>query len=55
MEATISPTKAIAKREIVGPLSGRLAGGPPGGANMIGMLERGNMRNRSIFDFMTYL
>jgi hypothetical protein len=50
LEAAISPTKAIPKSEIVGPLSGALTGG--GCPNINGMDEIDNKSDRSILDFM---
>ena len=50
LDAAISPTKAIPKSEIVGPLSGALTGG--GVPNINGMDEIDNKSDRSILDFM---
>ena len=50
LEAAISPTKAIPKSEIVGPLSGALTSG--GGPNINGMDEIDNKSDRSILNFM---
>ena len=50
LEAAISPTKAIPKSEIVGPLSGALTGG--GVPNINGMDEIDNKSDRSTLDFM---
>jgi hypothetical protein len=49
LEAAISPTKAIAKSEIVGPLSGASTGGGP---NINGIAEIDKKSDRSILDFM---
>ena len=50
LEAAISPTKAIPKSAIVGPLSGALTDGIP--PNINGMDEIDNKSDRSILDFM---
>ena len=50
LEAAISPTKAIPKSEIVGPLSGALTFGIP--PNINGIDEIDKKSDRSILDFM---
>ena len=50
LDAAISPTKAIPKSAIVGPLSGALTDGIP--PNINGMDEIDNKSDKSILDFM---